>query len=80
VIQDAKKETITAAGAWELINSVEKVVIGKGKKILNFKPLNRNKEEILKNALGRTGNLRAPAIKAKGALFIGYNDTIYDSL
>jgi hypothetical protein len=63
-----------------VISSAEQVYIGKGKNVLNFKPSGNTREEILKLALGRTKNLRAPSLKAKGSLYIGFNESIYDSL
>ncbi|MCK5312080.1 MAG: hypothetical protein KAJ62_08220 [Desulfobacteraceae bacterium] len=52
----------------------------KGQKILCLEPDKANKEEILKASFGRTGNLRAPALKTKIAMFIGFNDNIYSML
>jgi len=78
-LMDAKKEKIDREMAWELIQTRPMVFIGKGKKLLSLEP-ESHKEEILKAVMGRSGNLRAPAIKTKKAFFIGYNDTIYGAL
>lgn len=78
-LMDAKKEKIDREMAWELIQSRPMVFIGKGKKLLSLEP-KLHKEEILKAVMGRSGNLRAPAVKTKDAFFIGYNDTIYGAL
>jgi len=77
---DARKEKIGKDQAWALISKLKTVYIGKGKKTLSFEPDSMNKEEILKSSLGRTGNLRAPALKAANAIFIGFNDNIYSKL
>ena len=74
---DAGKEKIDKDKAWELISGVTTVYIGKGKKVLSFEPDEAGKDEILKASLGRTGNLRAPAVKTGRAMFIGFNDIIY---
>ena len=37
-------------------------------------------EEILKAAMGRSGNLRAPTLKTKNAVYIGFNEEIYTGL
>ncbi len=79
-IMDAKKEKIDRERTWELIQTRQRVYIGKGKKILSLEPDEANKEEILKVSMGRSGNLRAPAVKTKKAFFIGYNDMIYEKL
>ena len=77
---DARKETITEKSAFELINSFNKIIVGKGKKIVEFKPSSDNKNEIMKASLGRTGNLRAPTVQIGTALYIGFNDNIYNEL
>ena len=77
---DARKEKIDKEKAWQLISGVNTIFIGKGKKVLQFEPDPGNKDEILNASMGRSGNLRAPAIKAKDAMYIGFNDAIYESL
>ena len=77
---DARKEKIDADTAWEMITNAKTVRIGKGKKVLEFAPNDDNREEILKAAMGRTGNLRAPTIRTGDQLMIGYNDEMYGGL
>ncbi len=60
-----------------MICRFQKVTVGKGKKTLEFFPSSDNKEEILKHCLGRTGNLRAPAVDMDGVLYVGYNEEMY---
>ncbi len=76
-IMDAKKEKIDREMAWELLQTRKSVHIGKGKKVLSLDTDAAHKEEILTAAMGRSGNLRAPAIKTKTAFLIGYNEEIY---
>ena len=77
---DARKETIKEKEAFELIGSFENIIVGKGKKVLEFKLSNDNRDEIMKASLGRTGNLRAPAVQTGSGLYIGFNDNIYNDL
>jgi hypothetical protein len=79
-VADARKEKIDNDQAWEMIREFKTVLIGKGKKVLEFAPDEGNREEILKAAMGRSGNLRAPSIKLNGKLLIGYNDEMYTNL
>lgn len=79
-IVDARKEKIDHNQAWEMIQGQAKVLIGKGKKVLDFQPDGDNREQILKAAMGRSGNLRAPTLKTGGKLLIGYNEEIYSQL
>lgn len=67
------------------MNGYDKIAVGKGKKVLSFGMSSEadktvDKEDIMKTALGRTGNLRAPALDVGGTLYVGYNETLYDSL
>ena len=54
--------------------------IGKGKKVLTLTPTPGNREEILKAAMGRSGNLRAPALVRGDTIYIGFNEEIYSGL
>ena len=77
---DAKKERIDDEQAWQMIQQLDEVYIGKGKKVLSFKPDADSREDILKAAMGRSGSLRAPTIKTGKRLFVGYNEAIYTAL
>ncbi len=79
-IRDARKYQISASDAWDIIVKYEKILIGKGKKIVEYLPDNANKDAILKDALGRSGNLRAPSVIIDGTLLVGYNDELYNGL
>jgi len=73
---DARKDTITAKPAFELINSFNKIIVGRGKKVLEFKPSPDNLDDLMKAVLGKTCNLSSPAVQIGAALFIGFNDNI----
>lgn len=77
---DARKETIKEKAALELIDSFDRIIVGKGKKVMEFTLTPDNKDEIMKVSLGRTGNLRAPAVQIGAALYIGFNDNMYNDL
>lgn len=77
---DARKEKIDADKAWDIFAKAGQILIGKGKKILSFKPEEASREEILKAAMGRSGNLRAPTLQVKNTLFVGFNESIYQDL
>lgn len=76
---DAKKETIKGEDGWQLVASADAVIIASGKKILEFTPNSENKEMIMKKMLGRTGNLRAPAVRKGNTFYIGFNVQMYSS-
>lgn len=74
---DAKKAKLADEQAWALLVQSREIVVGSGKKILVFTPSASNKQNILQHCLGRTGNLRAPAVKVGNRIIIGYNDDMY---
>ena len=63
-----------------MIKVFKTVYIGKGKKTLEFNPDESNRDDILKAAMGRSGNLRAPTIKTPDGIYIGFNEEIYKGL
>ena len=79
-VHDAKKEKIGPDQAWDMIMKHKTIRIAKGKKTLEYVPADENREEILKQAMGRSGNLRAPTLSLGGTLMIGFNEGMYQGL
>lgn len=77
---DAKKEVIGPDQVWAFLQSGETIHVASGQKILSFKPDKTNKEQLLNKATGRTGNLRAPALRIGKNLYIGFNTAMYGDL
>jgi hypothetical protein len=77
---NAAKDTVQRDEVWDLLADAEKVYITSGKKTIEFAPESAEKEEVLKKATGRTGNLRAPALRRGAVFYIGYNDELYATL
>lgn len=75
---DARKNPMKEDDLKGLLTRVETVFIGKGKKVITYETPEKYEEDILIQGLGRTGNLRAPAILAGKKMFIGYNDQIFN--
>jgi hypothetical protein len=76
-IVDARKEALAAEEAWKLLAGVREILIAKGKNYQVFDPQKDSKEVILAQALGRTGNLRAPALLIDNRLLVGFSDGLY---
>ncbi len=74
---DAKKQKLADDEAWDFLKKAREIVVGRGKKYLVFTPSKKNREEILKQCLGRTGNLRAPALIIGDRYVIGYTEEMY---
>ena len=77
-VVDAKKTKIDETAAWQLLKDAGSIAIAKGKKIHNFSSTKAAKEEILKHAMGPSGNLRAPTYRAGGQIVIGFNAELYE--
>ena len=54
--------------------------MAKGKKTKTYIPSEENRDDLLKDALGRTGNLRAPTLRIGDELYVGFNVDMYEYL
>jgi hypothetical protein len=77
---DAKQEVITTSDVWTVLSRADKIYVASGQKILTYEPNSSNRDELIKKTTGRTGNLRAPALKIGNELYVGFNTSMYDSL
>ena len=71
---NASKEKFTGDDLPELFDGARKVTVAKGKKVLEFAPAKDDPAEIAKVALGPSGNLRAPSIRAGKTWFVGFHE------
>src|SRR5690242_5020903 len=76
---DAGKERRGRDEALALAKIVEKVVVGKGKKVFTFdmKKDPPDDETLAAHILGPTGNLKAPTVRLGGTLLVGYSEEAY---
>jgi len=58
----------------------EKIVVGKGKKVQLYVPDPAVKDLLMNDVLGRSGNLRAPALQVGSSYYVGYNAAMYEEL
>ncbi len=65
--------------ALKLARAAGRVVVAKGKKVIEFDMKNDppSEETLLEAMLGPTGNLRAPAARVGETLIIGFNEGVY---
>ena len=75
---DARKQRYDSDAVWDLILSAKAITIAKGKKINHWEINQENKTDILKQAMGPSGNLRAPTFRIKDQFLIGFNSELYD--
>lgn len=74
---DARREKIDATAAWRLLQGLKKITTAKGKKVQVWDPASDRRDEILKQAMGPSGNLRAPALRVGDELVIGFSADFY---
>lgn len=76
-IVDARKEKIDAAAAWKIVQGGRSIAVAKGKKIVRFESVSDEKEAVLKNIMGPSGNLRAPTYRVGDDFVVGFNLELY---
>ncbi len=54
------------------------MTVAKGKKVQNFTTATDDKQAILQQAMGPSGNLRAPTYRVKDRFIIGFNAELYE--
>jgi len=63
-----------------LLQSASLIRTGKGKKTNVWNPSTDSKEEILKDVMGPSGNLRAPAWRIGTEFIVGFNPELYQEM
>ena len=76
----ANKEKIDSKAAWEMLQSSSLIRTGKGNKTNVWNPSIDAKEEILKDVIGPSGNLRAPAWRVGTEFIVGFNPELYQEM
>ena len=80
-MQSSGRAPVVGAEALSLLEGVTELCVAKGKRILRF-DLERERpsdEEILELILGRSGKLRAPALRTGTRLVVGYNEELLET-
>jgi arsenate reductase-like glutaredoxin family protein len=76
---DATKERRGRDEALSLARSVDRIVAGRGKKVvtIDLKKDRPDDDELAAVMLGPTGNLKAPTIRLGRTLVVGFSDAAY---
>ena len=77
-VVDARKNRIDEEAAWTLLETANSVTVAKGKKVQTFTTGTEEKAALLQQAMGPSGNLRAPTYKIKDQFVIGFNADLYE--
>ncbi len=60
-----------------MLKTAKAVTAAKGKKFQRFEQVAEEKEDILKEVMGPSGNLRAPTYRVGDEYIIGFNPELY---
>ena len=78
---NARKVKLDGDAVWAKMHTAGQIFAAKGrKKVLQWTPSEENREEILSEVIGRSGNLRAPTLLVDGQFVVGFNDGLYDQV
>ena len=75
----AHKQKFGRNEALELARDANRILVSKGKKLLSFGVASTD-DEIAKEILGRSGNLRVPAIRIGDTFMVGFHQEAYADL
>ncbi len=60
-----------------MLKGAESIVTARGKKVATWDPKTDSRENILKQVMGPSGNLRAPTFRVGGRFVVGFNADLY---
>ena len=63
-----------------MLKSASRIRTVKGKKQQEWNPVENDKKEILKDVIGPSGNLRAPAWRIGDEFIVGFNTELYEEV
>ena len=63
-----------------LMSEASTVLVARGKKLLRFETKSADSEELAGVILGRSGTLRAPAIRVGKTFLVGFNAEAYEEI
>ena len=68
--------------ALDILGKASRVLVARGKKLLDFdmKKERPSDDELLKGAIGPSGNLRAPTIVVGKTVLVGYHEDAYGEI
>jgi hypothetical protein len=75
---DGRKERFGPTEALALARAARLIVVARGQSVSLIRDERLGEEEVLALLLGRSGSLRAPTLKKRTTLLVGYNKDAYD--
>ena len=63
--------------ARELAEAASRIIVAKGRKVVEFEPRGKPDDAVLDAMVGTTGNLRAPLLRVGKTLLVGFDADSY---
>ncbi len=76
----ANKVRYNADAAWELLKDARTIHTAKGKKTHHWNPATDDRDAILADVIGPSGNLRAPTWRVGPDFLVGFNEDLYQEV
>ncbi|PLX86881.1 MAG: hypothetical protein C0618_08265 [Desulfuromonas sp.] len=77
-VVDARKQKIDADAAWDLLKDAHSLRVAKRQKVVVFDRVIDSKDEVLRQVMGPSGNLRAPTYRSGDEVIVGFNQGLYE--
>jgi len=79
-VRDARKESVGPKDLATLFRGKSRLMVAKGKKLVDVNLEDIGKNELQKLVIGPSGNLRAPTLFKGRTVMVGYHEDAYDEL
>ena len=76
----ANKIKLDRTAALEQLDGSSTILVARGKKLLRFDAQSADADEIAAVILGRSGTLRAPAMRVGDVFLVGYHQEAYEEV
>lgn len=76
-VVDARKTRLDAEAAWQLLQGASTITTVRGKSVHHWDPRTDAQATILREVMGPSGNLRAPALRAGNEFIVGFQAELY---
>lgn len=80
VRRDARKDPAGPSDVSELFDGKNRLLVAKGKKLVDHKLADLSKAELQKLVIGPSGKLRAPTLFKGKTVMVGFHEEGYDQL
>lgn len=79
---DARKTPLVPEDVIKLVGNIREIYVTRGSKVFHFNLIHErpSDESLLELLIGRSGKLRAPALRVGNTLIVGFDHATYDGI